>query len=169
MYGTTPSDISVILKYVTILDLSYNTFSGYIPPDIANCQYLNVLKLDNNNLEGEIPRRIGYLPRLKTFTVANNYLTGPVPSFVSENITAESFANNELCGEPLKGCEDSWIWKHVDRASFIEAVVCGWALFFTFVLVLCLFKFPVKGIDKIVSLNIWKLRKKDLTSGMKKN
>ncbi|XP_049398883.1 probably inactive leucine-rich repeat receptor-like protein kinase At5g48380 [Solanum stenotomum] len=162
LYGTIPSDISVILKYVTILDLSYNMFSGYIPPDIANCQYLNVLKLDYNNLEGEIPRRIGYLPRLKMFTVANNYLTGPVPSFVSENITAESFANNELCGKPLKGCEDSWIWKHIDRDSFIKAFVIGWVLFFTLVLVLCLFQFPVK----IILLNKWKLRSmKHINSG----
>ncbi|XP_055813098.1 probably inactive leucine-rich repeat receptor-like protein kinase At5g48380 [Solanum dulcamara] len=167
LYGTIPSDISVILKYDTILDLSYNTFSGYIPPDIANCAYLNVLKLDNNNLEGEIPRRIGYLPRLNTFSVANNYLTGPVPSFVSEQITAESFANNpELCGKPLKGCEDSWIWKHIDRDSFIKAFVIGGVFFFTLVLVLCLFKFPTKAINKIVSLDIWKLRKKEhLTSG----
>ncbi|KAG5573731.1 hypothetical protein H5410_063497 [Solanum commersonii] len=167
LYGTIPSDISAIVEHVTILDLSNNTFSGDIPPDIANCQYLNGLKLDNNYLEGEIPSRIGYLPRLKTFSVANNYLTGPVPLFYSKNITAESFENNsELCGNPLKGCEDYRIWKHVDRASFIKAFVTGWVLLFTLVLVLCLFKFPAKAINKIVSLNIWKLRKKEhLTSG----
>ncbi|KAH0705088.1 hypothetical protein KY290_009783 [Solanum tuberosum] len=168
LYGTIPSDISAIVEYVTTLDLSNNTFSADIPPDIANCQYLNGLKLDNNYLEGEIPSRIGYLPRLKTFSVANNYLTGPVPSSFSEYITAESFENNsELCGKPLKGCtEDSWIWKHVDRASFIKAFVIGWVLLFTLVLVLCLFKLPAKAINKIVSLNIWKLRKKEhLTSG----
>ncbi|XP_049355402.1 probably inactive leucine-rich repeat receptor-like protein kinase At5g48380 [Solanum verrucosum] len=167
LYGTIPSDIAVILQYVTVLDLSNNTFSGNITPDIGNCQYINVLKLDYNDLEGEIPSRIGYLPRLKTFSIANNYLTGPVPLFFSKNITAESFGNNpELCGKPLKGCEDSWIWKHVDRASFIKAFVIGWVLLFTMVLVLCLFKFPTKAINKIVSLNIWKLRKKKhLTSG----
>ncbi|WMV56823.1 hypothetical protein MTR67_050208 [Solanum verrucosum] len=129
LYGTIPSDIAVILQYVTVLDLSNNTFSGNITPDIGNCQYINVLKLDYNDLEGEIPSRIGYLPRLKTFSIANNYLTGPVPLFFSKNITAESFGNNpELCGKPLKGCEDSWIWKHVDRASFIKAFVIGWIL-----------------------------------------
>ncbi|KAK4725966.1 hypothetical protein R3W88_030883 [Solanum pinnatisectum] len=168
-YGTIPSDISVIVEHVTILDLSSNKFSGNIPPDIANCGYLNFLMLNNNNLGGEIPSRIGSRSRLSTFSVANNNLTGPVPSFVNIQITAHSFANNsELCGKPFKECEyyeDSWIWKHVDRASFIEAFVCGWVLFFTLVLVLCLFKFPVKAINKIVSLNIWKLRKKDFTSG----
>ncbi|KAH0708316.1 hypothetical protein KY284_009743 [Solanum tuberosum] len=114
----------------------------------VNCWNSNENKLDYNNLEGEIPRRIGYLPRLKMFTVANNYLTGPVPSFISKNITAESFANNELCGKPLKGCEDSWIWKHIDRDSFIKAFVIGW--------------FPVK----IILLNKWKLRSmKHINSG----
>ncbi|XP_015162135.1 probably inactive leucine-rich repeat receptor-like protein kinase At5g48380 [Solanum tuberosum] len=151
LYGTIPSDISVIVEHVTTLDLSSNKFSGNIPPDIANCEYLNFLMLNNNNLGGEIPSRIGSLSRLNTFSVANNNLTGPVPSFVNIQITAHSFANNsELCGKPLKECEyyeDSWIWKHVDRASFIEAFVCGWV------------------INKIVSLNIWKLRKEDLTSG----
>ncbi|MCD9642425.1 hypothetical protein HAX54_029251 [Datura stramonium] len=170
LYGTIPSDISAILEHVTVLDLSNNTFSGEIPPDIANCAYLNILKLDNNDLQGEIPSRIGYLLRLKTFSVANNYLTGSVPSFFSEQITAKSFANNpELCGKPLKECEDSedsWIWKHIDRASFIQAFVIGWVLLFILVLGLRLFQFPTKAINKIVSLNIWKLRRKEhLTSG----
>lgn len=167
LYGNIPSDISVIVDYVTTLDLSNNTFSGNIPPDIANCAYLNVLRLDNNNLEGEIPSRIGSLFRLRTFSVANNYLTGAVPSFVNEQITAKSFENNpELCGKPLKGCENSWIWKHIDRASFIKAFVVGWILFFTLALVLRLFQFPSKVINKIASLNKWKLRAKEyLTSG----
>ncbi|XP_060173751.1 probably inactive leucine-rich repeat receptor-like protein kinase At5g48380 [Lycium barbarum] len=170
LYGTIPSDISVILEYVTSLDLSNNTFSGNIPPDIANCAYLNFLKLGNNNLEGEIPSRIGYLPRLKTFSVANNYLTGPLPSFVSKQIRPKSFANNPgLCGKPLGECEyseDSGIWKYIDRASFIEAFVIGWVLVFTLVLVLQLFQFPTKTINKIVSLSIGKLRRKEhLTSG----
>ncbi|KAK4354855.1 hypothetical protein RND71_027049 [Anisodus tanguticus] len=165
LYGTIPSDISVIVEHVTTLYLSFNQFSGNIPPDVANCAYLNFLNLDNNNLEGEIPSRIGYLLRLKTFSVANNYLTGPVPSFVSEQITAESFANNdELCGKPFKGCEDSWIWKHIDRASFIKAFVIGWVLFFTSVLVFRLFEFPTKAINKIVSLSMWKLRSKEHSS-----
>ncbi|KAH0705087.1 hypothetical protein KY290_009782 [Solanum tuberosum] len=150
LYGTIPSDISMIVKYVTRLDLSNNTFSGNIPPDLANCAFINFLMLGNNNLEGEIPSRIGSLPRLMTFSVANNHLTGPVPSFVSEQITAKSFANNpELCGKPLKECEDSedsWIWEHIDRASFIEAFVFGWA------------------INKIFSPNIWKLRSKEHSS-----
>ncbi|CAN4095633.1 unnamed protein product [Withania somnifera] len=88
-----------------------------------------------------------------------------VPSLVSEKITADSLANNpELCGKPLKGCGDSWIWKHIDRASFIKAFVIGWVLFFTLVSVLCLFQFPDKAINKIVSLNKWTLRSKKLTN-----
>ncbi|PHT33080.1 hypothetical protein CQW23_29417 [Capsicum baccatum] len=170
LYGAIPSDISSIVAFVTLLDLSNNALSGDIPPDIANCQYINVLKLNDNDLEGEIPSSIGYLPRLKTFSVANNHLTGLVPAFVSEQIfiTAENFAHNsELCGKPLKGCEDSWIWKHIDRASFIKAFVTGWVLFFTLGLVLCLFLFPGNSINKIVSLDTWKLtsRKRRSTSG----
>ncbi|XP_059286731.1 probably inactive leucine-rich repeat receptor-like protein kinase At5g48380 [Lycium ferocissimum] len=168
LYGTIPSNISVIVEHVTTLDLGSNLFSGNIPPDIANCAYLNFLMLDNNNLRGEIPRRIGSLPRLEIFSVANNYLTGSVPSFVNVQITADSFANNSrLCGKPLKECEysedfeDSWIWKHIDYASFIQAFVVGLVLFYALVLVFCLFQFPTKAINKIVSLNKSKLRRKE--------
>ncbi|XP_070047436.1 probably inactive leucine-rich repeat receptor-like protein kinase At5g48380 [Nicotiana tomentosiformis] len=139
LYGTIPFDISVILEHVTTLDLS-----------------------------SEIPSRIGLLLCLKTFSVANNNLTGLVPSFVSEQITADSFANNPgLCGKPLNGCEDSedsWIWKHIDCSSFITAFVVGWVFFSTSVLVLCLFQFPSKAINKIVSFNKWKLRSKEHSS-----
>lgn len=166
LYGTIPSDISRIIGYVVLLDLSNNMFSGDIPPSIANCSFLNALKLDNNNLEGEIPSGIGYLSRLKTFSVASNYLIGTVPLFVSVDFPKESFANNsELCGKPLKACEEvSWMWKHIDPASFIKAFVVAWVLFFTLVLVLCLYKFPTKAFNKIVSLNKWKLRSKKRTN-----
>ncbi|XP_060170954.1 probably inactive leucine-rich repeat receptor-like protein kinase At5g48380 [Lycium barbarum] len=74
-----------------------------------------------------------------------------------------SFADNpELCGD---GCEDSWIWN--DFSSFIQGFVIGWVLFSAYCLALLLFQFPSKTINKIVSLNKWKLRrtKENLNSG----
>lgn len=103
--GNIPSNISNIIKYVTILDLSSNHLSGQIPVSLANCSFLNSLKLDNNQLTGQIPLEIGLLDRLKTFSVKNNQLTGLVPTFRNASITADSYANNPgLCGVPLPAC-----------------------------------------------------------------
>jgi len=99
------SNISKRLPYITILDLSFNNFSGEIPSGIANLSFLNDLKLDNNNLAGHIPPQIGQLDRMKVFTVTSNRLSGPVPVFTHNNIPADSFANNTgLCGKPLDSC-----------------------------------------------------------------
>ena len=84
--GTIPSDISLLLSYVTSLDLSSNNFSGEIPKSIVNCTYLSVLRLDNNQLTGFIPPEINQLPALRTFSVANNL---------------------GLCGAPLEPCKPS--------------------------------------------------------------
>ena len=105
-YGTIPSDISKIVKFVTSLDLSANNLSGEIPVNLSNCSFLNILKLENNQLTGQIPGELGRLDRIKTFSVANNRLTGQVPEFSpNASITAESYANNAgLCGKPLPVC-----------------------------------------------------------------
>jgi hypothetical protein len=104
--GPIPSNISHIVKYLTLLDLSGNNFSGEIPASISNILFLNTLNLNNNQLSGQIPGELGQLHRLKTFSVANNRLSGQVPRFVNGSITAGSYANNlDLCGEPLPACQ----------------------------------------------------------------
>lgn len=105
--GIVPSDISILLPFLTTLDLSSNNLSGTIPANLANCSYLNVLKLDNNQLSGQIPPELALLSRIKTFTVTNNQLCGPVPQF-KVNIPADSYSGNPgLCGKPLPDCKGS--------------------------------------------------------------
>ncbi|KAK7256352.1 hypothetical protein RIF29_29794 [Crotalaria pallida] len=102
---TIPGDISILVPFVTSLDLSSNDFAGEIPQSLANCTYLNILKLDRNQLKGHIPAQLAQLPRLKSFSVANNLLTGRVPNFRPGIVTAKSYANNPgLCGSPLDPC-----------------------------------------------------------------
>lgn len=63
-------DISMLIGFVVILDISSNKFPGVIPDDISNCSLLNTVKLNNNNLQGPIPSEIGSLHQLRTFSVA---------------------------------------------------------------------------------------------------
>ena len=104
--GPLPSDIDLLVPFLTSLDLSGNKFSGQIPMSLSNCTYLNVLKLDHNHLTGEIPPELGHLPRLKQFSVSNNMLSGVVPYLgPNASITADDFDNNmKLCGAPLEPC-----------------------------------------------------------------
>lgn len=111
--GNIPSNISMIIGYITTLDLSSNQFSGEIPADLSNCTFLNVLKLDNNQLTGQIPPRIGLLNRIRTFSVAKNQLTGPIPQFVNATFPADSYDGNAgLCGKPLSACRGGSVKSH---------------------------------------------------------
>lgn len=124
LHGQLPNNISHIIGFATMLDLSFNNFSGNIPPEIANCTYLNSLKLDHNRFSGQIPPQISLLGRLRTFSVANNLLTGPVPSFFNATISADSYANNlGLCGKPLDDCQGSS--KSTTHAGVIAGAAIG--------------------------------------------
>ncbi|KAM3702194.1 hypothetical protein ACJW31_04G007200 [Castanea mollissima] len=134
--GTIPSDISLLLPYVTSLDLSSNNFTGEIPKSIVNCTILSVLRLDNNQLTGFIPPEIYQLQELRTFSVADNLLSGPVCSHLSIpaesdatilkhcTFPAESYANNlGLCGAPLEPCKPS---PKKFIVLFKEGFLVGW-------------------------------------------
>lgn len=62
-----------------ILDLSSNSLSGEIPDCWGNWSLLSVLRLQANNLSGKIPSSIGLLPRLQSLHLRGNSLSGEVP------------------------------------------------------------------------------------------
>ncbi|XP_062088648.1 inactive LRR receptor-like serine/threonine-protein kinase BIR2 [Humulus lupulus] len=100
--GTIPSQICDWVPFITTLDMSNNSFSGSIPPELGKCSYLNELVLSNNQLSGTIPYEIASLGRLKVFYMESNLLSGEVPDFKSTYIIAQSYAeNSQLFGRPL--------------------------------------------------------------------
>ena len=61
------------------LGLSYNEFTGGIPPQLGDLTNLRRLTLDNNRLTGSIPGELGKLVNLQTLALHKNDLDGAVP------------------------------------------------------------------------------------------
>jgi Leucine rich repeat N-terminal domain/Protein tyrosine and serine/threonine kinase len=77
---TLPPALASLTQLSGVLDLSFNQFTGNIPPEFGNIPVVVSLDLRHNNLSGEIPQ---------------------VGSLVNQGPTA--FADNpDLCGFPLK-------------------------------------------------------------------
>jgi len=61
------------------LDISYNNFTGSIPPSITRCTNLSWLSLASNHLTGGVPPGFGNLHNLAILQLYKNSLTGPIP------------------------------------------------------------------------------------------
>lgn len=99
--GPIPPQICTWLPYLVTLDLSGNSLSGSIPSEMAECKFLNTLLLSDNKLSGSIPFELGRLDRLKRLSLSNNDLSGSIPSDLVQ-FDADGFRGNDgLCGKPL--------------------------------------------------------------------
>ncbi|KAH9679472.1 hypothetical protein KPL71_026145 [Citrus sinensis] len=67
-------------SHILTLDLSYNSFSGYIPYWIGRLTYLRYLIWAINNLEGEVPIQLSWSKELQLIDLSNNNLFGEIPS-----------------------------------------------------------------------------------------
>ncbi len=81
--GDTHLDTLTQIKNLKSVDLSFNDFSGTIPPSIGNWGGIENIVLESTNLKGMIPPEIKYLELLKSFIVSDNHLSGVVPSEIS--------------------------------------------------------------------------------------
>ncbi|KAF8023543.1 hypothetical protein BT93_F0907 [Corymbia citriodora subsp. variegata] len=102
--GHIPPQIS-FLSNLTYLDLSINRFSGNIPPEISHLTKLEVLHLVFNELNGSIPQEIGQLHLLNEIALYSNHLNGPIPSSLGNlsKLVVLYLYNNSLSGSiPLE-------------------------------------------------------------------
>ena len=81
-YNSFTGEISPIIGQleVLVLDFSFNNLSGKIPQSICNLTNLQVLHLSNNRLTDAIPPGLSNLHFLSAFNVSNNDLEGPIPT-----------------------------------------------------------------------------------------
>lgn len=100
--GMIPPEIGQLKRLLT-LNLSMNKFSGEIPVKLSDLSNLQILDLSSNRLFGPIPRALIRLNFLSAFSVAHNNLSGPVPTEGQfGNFPNSSFAGNDgLCGPVL--------------------------------------------------------------------
>ncbi|KAL0925559.1 hypothetical protein M5K25_003909 [Dendrobium thyrsiflorum] len=122
--GPIPPDLCEWIPYLVKLDLSGNRLTGSIPPELSNCTFLNSLDLSSNSLSGPIPASLSGLERLRTLDLSNNHLSGSIPASLADSFPSSSFDSNEgLCGHPVSShCGSS---SHTGLIIIIAAGVFG--------------------------------------------
>nr|CAB3454849.1 unnamed protein product [Digitaria exilis] len=89
------------LPLLARLDLSFNEFSGELPPELANMKSLKYLMLAYNQFSGSIPPEYGRLTQLQALDLSHNMLSGGIPATIG-NLTSLLWlmlAGNQLSGE----------------------------------------------------------------------
>ncbi|KAL9398182.1 hypothetical protein Peur_007143 [Populus x canadensis] len=64
------------LSFPQFLNISNNSFHGYLPSEIGNLHALKSIDVQANNFTGLIPESIGNLRNVQLVTLATNSLTG---------------------------------------------------------------------------------------------
>eukprot|EP00258_Populus_trichocarpa_P026680 XP_024442699.1 receptor-like protein EIX1 [Populus trichocarpa] len=95
-------------RNISVLDLSNNLLTGWIPDCSMNFTRLNILNFASNNfsgnqLSGVIPITMADLNFLAFLNLSNNHLSGRIPSSTQlQGFNASQFTGNlALCGKPL--------------------------------------------------------------------
>lgn len=97
-HNSTESPILPLTSFIQFLDLSYNSLSGPLPPEIVEMQKLKLLDLRNNYLTGEIPQEIGELDSLEVLDLSMNHFKGKIPNMRQVGLKAFNVSYNDLSG-----------------------------------------------------------------------
>lgn len=97
----------VLPSYIHLesLDLSDNSLSGSLPPEIGNMQRLKLLNLARNELSGDIPSDLSKLTELEFLDLSNNQFSGKIPDMPQPGLKAFNVSNNDLSGTVPKSLE----------------------------------------------------------------
>ncbi|KAM7502833.1 hypothetical protein LguiB_001737 [Lonicera macranthoides] len=73
----------LMIRFVIMIDLSSNNFSGDILEEITNLSALVAFNVSNNHLTGKIPQKIGDMRYLETLDLSSNHFSGQIPPGMS--------------------------------------------------------------------------------------
>nr|GMC63104.1 probable inactive receptor kinase At5g10020 [Ipomoea batatas] len=98
--GSHSSELLVLPSFPQLetLDLSSNSLTGYLPPDISNLGRLKLLNLGKNKLAGEIPSELSKLGGLEYLDLSNNNFKGGIPNNLPSNLRVFNVSYNDLNG-----------------------------------------------------------------------
>nr|GMC96707.1 probable inactive receptor kinase At5g10020 [Ipomoea batatas] len=98
--GMHTTELQVRLSYPQMesLDLSSNSLTGILPPEISNLGRLKLLNLGENQLSGELPSELSKLHDLEYLDFSNNDFKGRIPENISLNLRVFNVSYNDLSG-----------------------------------------------------------------------
>ncbi|VAH71568.1 receptor like protein 22-like [Triticum dicoccoides] len=68
--------------YTSVLNLRENQFGGVLPNNIKDQCFLHTLDLNNNKIEGQLPRTLTKCLQLEFLDVGNNHIVGTFPTWL---------------------------------------------------------------------------------------
>ena len=94
-----------LTQHIVLIDMSSNSFTGYIPKELSLLKVLRSLNLSNNQISGPIPDDIGALRELESLDLSYNYLSGEIPSSLSDLsfLSCLNLSYNDLSGRIPSG------------------------------------------------------------------
>ncbi|XP_028078768.1 probable inactive receptor kinase At5g10020 [Camellia sinensis] len=138
------------------LDLSHNSLTGHLPPEIGNFHNLAYLDLSNNHFEGGIPNDLP--DGLKIFNVSSNNFSGIVPENLLKFPDSSFHPGNSLLIFPYPPSSPTHVpnltsrghrphMKSATRAALIAGLVGGASIIMLVALVIH-YRTHSKGIDE---------------------
>lgn len=80
------------------LDLSSNSLSGHITPDISFFSMLKSLHLQMNSFSGHIPTEISRMDGLESIDLSSNHFSGKIPDFAHSSLKQFNVSYNDFVG-----------------------------------------------------------------------
>ncbi|CAL9149161.1 unnamed protein product [Musa hybrid cultivar] len=98
--GTLPKEILSISTLTMFLNVSSNSLTGSLPPQVGNLKNVRALDVSKNKLSGEIPGSIGGCEVLQYLHMEENLFDGPLPPSFSglKGLQELDVSRNNLSG-----------------------------------------------------------------------
>ncbi|CAL9132885.1 unnamed protein product [Musa textilis] len=98
--GTLPKEILSISTLTVFLNVSSNSLTGSLPPQVGNLKNVRALDVSKNKLSGQIPGSIGECEVLQYLHMEENLFDGPLPPSFSglKGLQELDISRNNLSG-----------------------------------------------------------------------